>query len=413
MTTIKHLQATTGIDSSNISAMITSLQSTGSEVKTLFMSGEFTINEPITVNSNPSIFFQGVNAKITQSSTSDVCFDLSNLSGGGIQDFELVGGGSSNAIRIKDCTDVVIRNISSTEFGSGHLIDYSTDSTTFTNVRHYDNAPSADGMISLIQQYSTGPSNSYQRNVLSYSTDMIALGAKPYSLLTGYWWYDGSDRSRVDPDNIAQIMANTLFDSTGPILMDIEEWDCHHETEVVIQNCRLAAEMYRAGGHREIGFYRLLPYSDYWAGATLRRALIGGTTYTLKSRKELIRKYHKLNDYVNSKIGSYVDFYCPRCYVSYDDSSNAFEEWKYYAGYSILEAKRLAQGKKVYPIIWFNASSPSTALQETLWNNCIDYVSRFPGIDGVMIYSGLEQPSVYDWKTALNELMDTTGMFVP
>jgi hypothetical protein len=118
----------------------------------------------------------------------------------------------------------------------------------------------------------------------------------------------------------------------------------------------------------------------------------------------------QINNWTEERLGKYIDFICPRCYVVYN-TTVGMAEWKWYATLSVMEALRCSRGKPVYPMVWWHANGTDEELTEARWIESLQWIAGLPGISGIMVYSGGDAPSGYTWTDAIDELVDGTGDF--
>lgn len=240
--------------------------------------------------------------------------------------------------------------------------------------------------------------------VLSYDAEAIAAGATPYRLGTTSFWNISGDT--IDPARI-QYYINLFGAETSPFVMDIEAWDLKEEWDVAGPNLKLAASMWAAQSSRPIGFYALLPDVEYWYFVLLSRAITAANAYDIVKYSANISSWMTRNDRTYAMLGQYVDFLVPRVYVLYsDDVNNPFSDWKLYATSAIQEAVRLANGKPVYPMMAAQVAGATVPLLETEWIASLQYVLSLPGVSGVAIYSGGTDPVLFNWVTAIADMLN-------
>lgn len=262
-------------------------------------------------------------------------------------------------------------------------------------------------LISDVQTAVAASPTAYTQQVYSYAAASQAVGADAYQLGAGWFWFvpDGEDydRSAVDAARV-QNGIDTYGARTDPLLVDIEEWDMSTETSVALTNLELALSMWHAQSARPIGMFRLVPYSDYFLHAQLYDA-VNTSDATLEVRQRaLFTSWMRLNDSNWARLGQYCDFLCPKVYVQYD---NQVARWKYYAAASVLEAIRLADGKPVYPIVWWaeQAEAGDPAMTEAEWIASLQFVCGLDGIGGIMLYTGGTAPVGYTYTDAISNIV--------
>jgi hypothetical protein len=165
-------------------------------------------------------------------------------------------------------------------------------------------------------------------------------------------------------------------DPTKVIALDLEHWETRGAAGIVEPNVRRlvsVVERLRAGGLKNpVGYYGILPNREYW------RAIEGTSS-------EGFRSWQRDNDYV-IPLAAVVDILFPSLYTFYEDPAR----WKLYALRNIAEAKRLANGKPIYPFIWPQYHD-GTALEGRYipaadWRAQLDLLAG--EVDGIVIWGG-------------------------
>lgn len=413
MTTTVYVSANASDDTQQIRDAIAALQASGSEKKTIILEGHLRTSEAISVSADPGVFFDGVGCTWEQLTADTPTLQLSNLSQGGARNIEFThAAAGDNAISVTDCEDLV--------FSECRFSNYTGPGVTFsgtcTGTRFDEPFPDAEGMVELLKEITSESRSSYCRRVYSYSASAQAIGASPYELLTAFWWFDNDagsyDRSRVHPATVADGIAYSRANGgAGPAMMNIEEWNSHTQSEEMLANCRLAAQMWRSTS-RDLGFYRLVPHSvNYFSPAVLlKRAIDAGNAEDIATYTAAMREFMRADDWNMRQLSPYVDYLAPRCYVSYN-TDVGLAEWKWYASYTINEALRICQGKPVLPVVWWYANGSDEALAESRWIESLQWVAAMPGIAGIFLYSGGTEPSGYTWTDAVADLINAQGDF--
>ena len=398
-------------DIATIRTAINTLQASGTETKTLILFGNVYINDTIEVLEDPGIMFEGVNCTITQITADTPTIQFSGLTSGGCRGIKFIATTEDDdAIEVDGCTNLIIEDCDFSNYTRyGTAFDGTCSYCRFDSLKE-----DAEFAVELLKDLVEETRTTYNNNVYSYSAAAQAVGAENYELLTGSWWYQNIgggvlDKSRVYPPTVAYyIRYSRGLGKTGPALIDIEEWDSRTEQEQMLRNIELASSAWRMGGGRETGIYKILPHADYWAPIYLKRALDGNPSYSVTTQSSIIARNMRINNQTEKRLGKYVDFLCPRCYVSYNNAT-AIAEWKWYATLSVMEALRCCRGKPVYPIVWYYAASDSVPLDEEYWIESLQYIAALPGISGIFIYSGLDDPTEYIWTDAIEDLVAGTG----
>jgi len=403
-------------DPDNISAQITSLQSdyASRDEVTVVLAGDYYFDEAVAITGTPGVSIVGVNATVTQKTADTYSFTFaSSVAYGGCRGIRFVADDyMDDAISVDGCTDLVFEDLDFAKYRRHGVTFDGTCTGSRFDIRTQD----AEWAVELLKELTAESRTTYNHTVYSYDATAQAAGATPYLLAGPFFWYEdlggGSyDRSRVVPADVADgIVSGSGRNSTNPILVDIEEWSPLNEQEQLLRNLRNAVQMWRAGGKRNIGMYRLLPYSDYWTPAKLQRAIIDGNPDESEADQTAnIARNMEVNDRTAAALVDMLDYLCVRCYRSYNDDSY-YPEWQWYVTLSVMEALRTGKGKPVYPIVYYNDAN-GDELSEARWIQMLQYVAALPGISGVMVYSGGDAPSGYTWTDAIAELINGTGDF--
>ncbi len=129
----------------------------------------------------------------------------------------------------------------------------------------------------------------------------------------------------------------------------------------------------RSAGAAQVGFYAI-PLGDYW-DATLNKGRLA------------LKSWQAFSDGCQPII-DLTDFVCPSLYTYYSDMAG----WMQYALANINEAKRIANGKPVYPFIMpeYHPSAPNglanTYVGDSYWTLQLNTIRALA--DGVVIWGG-------------------------
>ena len=402
---------TTGAtDTANIQADIATLQANyaSSDVVTIVLEGEYYLDDTISITADPGVMFEGVNATVTQKTASTPCISFSGTTSGGCRGITFAADTEDDdAIEVDGCTNLVFENLDFTSFARHGVVFDGTCTGSRFDIRKQD----AEWAVELLKVLTAESRTTYNHTVYSYNSTAIAAGATTYRLLGNSFWYanNGSDRSKVSCEDVADGIVGVASreSATSRVLVDVETWSPRTEPEQTLRNMRNAVWMWRAGSGRELGFYRVLPYSDYWTPAYLQRAIGGSPDYSEATQTAKVARNMEVNDRTAAALVDLVDYLCPRVYRSYNDDDH-YDDWQWYVTLSVMEALRVGKGKPVYPIVWFNDAN-GDELSSARWIQMLQYVSALPGISGIMVYSGGSAPSGYTWTDAIAALIDGTG----
>lgn len=409
---VAHVAASGGDDRSAILTAIAQLQSSGTELKTLVLSGDIQISGTIAISGSPGVMIEGAGgASVTQNLAAAATFTFTGCSAGGVRGITFVAAtADDDAVEVSGSTDLVFERLAFDGYTGPGVSFSGTCTGSRCEVTEHDAGP----IIELVKELFAETRSSYNRTVYSYDATAQAAGASAYTNASAWYWFanDGSyDYSRVDGAQIADGIVYAGRDS-GPVMMDIEVWDPLDEQEEMLANLRIAASMWKAGSARPRGFYRLLPYSDYYNPVYLKRAIDSSDAAELATRESRLRRNMRLDDRTYAAIGHDVDFLFPKCYILFNNDVG-LSEGKWFATWSVMEALRLARpGQSVVPVVWWWAGSSGQALSEARWISYLQYMAALPGIAGLAVYSGGTAPSAYTWTDAISELINGTGNFV-
>ena len=207
--------------------------------------------------------------------------------------------------------------------------------------------------------------------------------------------------SRKEPEWLAQLPSQFAVQRaikrlpltgtpTPLIILDVEHWpNVGSDIEVsasVDKYVTLATWVKANAGAGVVGFYGIPPHRDYW------RAIKDPSTPEY-------RQWQAENDRF-LRVADVVDVFAPSLYTFYDD----VDGWKRYAVANVSEARRLAQGKPVYPFIWpqyhnSNRKLDSQYLSAEYWLMQLQTLESHA--DGVVIWAGGPGPWQADaewWK---------------
>jgi hypothetical protein len=207
-------------------------------------------------------------------------------------------------------------------------------------------------------------------------------GIKPIKIL--YWqnFGEGGDYEEPDEGRTREAVHFPLTATTDNLLvLDIEHWSMTPEgiPETVRKYNQVADWVKSERPELKIGYYGVPPrrnYNDAITTSTVRLA-----------------PWYATNDSLAGMV-PHIDVLFPSLYTFKND----IPAWVRYAKANIAEAKRLANGKPIYPYIWFKYHN-STALKDQyidrkFWRIQLETI-RDAGADGVVIW-GSEGTSIWD-----------------
>jgi hypothetical protein len=188
------------------------------------------------------------------------------------------------------------------------------------------------------------------------------------------------------------------------VVLDVEHLPLTGDPLVVEKSVEkfrdLLARTRRVLPDRTIGYYAVPPIRDYW------RATDSTTSRRFKTWQAENDKWQTLADD--------VDAIFPSLYTFYDDESG----WVRYAKANLIEARRLAPNKPIYPLIWpqyheSNNRLAGTLIPGTFWRVQLDTIARYA--DGVVIWGGyqLKWNEQASWWQATRQFMQDNDCRVP
>lgn len=270
-----------------------------------------------------------------------------------------------------------------------------------------------------------------------YSQDLVddvlaAVTATPtgYNSTVLYDWHQGYSGGFSLPGALETRMADAYSEERNQqlinwaatwgdnplrkIMVDVELWDMSvpEEAAEAIPYLQHMLSMWTEQTGREVGLYRLIPYSSITRATGIYDAIAASSVWDLNRQRSFMVDYMLMNDRNSAQLIDYVDFLVPRCYMMYTDW---LDEWKYFAAYQILEAARISRGKPVYPIIWFRhhpASGGMTEVPKESWIEMVKFCSSLSATAGTWIWGELYTTTTYDWKDAVDTLISGSEDFV-
>ncbi len=197
------------------------------------------------------------------------------------------------------------------------------------------------------------------------------------------WWanakVDAPGRHDVTVQNGKDLAGNKGSSIIDPLIIDLELPGVGSDPSSVenIQPYLDVVSGIREGGYdRPLAFYGAIPIRDYW------RAQKAGTP--------AYRQWQAANDRI-AKIVPSVSALFPSLYTFYNDQAG----WVRYAEANVGEAKRIGQGRPVYPFLWpqYHDSAGGLAYQylpRDYWLQELRTMARVA--DGLVIWGGWNTP---------------------
>lgn len=207
--------------------------------------------------------------------------------------------------------------------------------------------------------------------------DLSRYGIEPIHVVDRGLWPEGAGRSGPPDPALVRRYVESLPRDNAPIVLDIEHYDLTGSdaaAQTAVTDLRRLAATFRAiAPDRRLGYYAILPISDFGPA----RAGTGSPPY---------RSWQRQNDRLRSLQGG-VDFLFPSAYT--DTRGEA--AWVTGAAGAICEARRLS-AKPVYIFIWpeYHDSTPLIGrfLEASFWRLQLETAYRMA--DGVVIWGGYD-----------------------
>jgi hypothetical protein len=215
--------------------------------------------------------------------------------------------------------------------------------------------------------------------------DPHALGMKPAYVIDRGIWADESTRQTVDYAKLSKRLEQ-LPAADGLIVLDVEHLSLTGEPSKVAKSIstlrQLAEKAHDYGSGRKVGYYGLLPLSEYWRPIN---GLPGGGFASWRKDNARI-----------AALGRSIDVNLPSLYTYYPDKDG----WVRQAEALICEARRIS-GKPVYAFVWpeYHDSTPQAGqpIPGDYWRLQLQLLRRIA--DGVVIWGGydLKSQRAYKW----------------
>jgi hypothetical protein len=244
--------------------------------------------------------------------------------------------------------------------------------------------------------------------------DLSSYGVDNTLLVTanGVWANWPSDLSAPD-EATTRAFARRIAETGQIVCFDIEHWPLdirNNAPEVVNANLvkliNIVTWIHEETPQVKVGFYGISPIRDHWTPSSYYTALdIPSTSpyYTwykahLADFEGAFLEWQRANDILKPLMDK-VDVVFPSLYAFYDNPAG----WDKYAYGMIMEAKRLAPGKPVYPFIWmqFHASvDPNVSyVSGPFWEVQLDACRQYA--DGMVIWGSYQRTTDGKWVTAV------------
>lgn len=206
---------------------------------------------------------------------------------------------------------------------------------------------------------------------VSYAGRPNSIGIKKVPILyEDMLWRNNEPKSGPPSQESLDYWVAQVRNIKGPIILDVEHWPIYTDATTRQYMVDIVNAFKVDGRAYDIGYYAMVPQRDTFAAM-----LPWHPSYTnWKSRNTAVQS-----------IADAVDILCPSLYSLYSDQ----QRWDNYTIENILEARRLANGKKIIPFLWpqYHNFSDRKALQYIdveLWLHQLTTVYRM--CDGVIIW---------------------------
>jgi hypothetical protein len=245
--------------------------------------------------------------------------------------------------------------------------------------------------------------------VFTDDAELIAAGAQSYRLASHAWFFAKNasgvySTARVDL-SVVEAMIDKYSGETTPLLLDIEAYDFATDFANGVRQLRVAAEAWRAGSKRPIGFYSTPIYrrTSWFTPIRWWEAVESGHVHQHRAN---MAAWRAINTRTAEALVDLVDFLVPAVYAVYPDK---WQQWRAYAEIVCDEAARVARGKPVYPIMCPTVTNKyNSAVSSVEWESCVQWIATHPAVAGLMIfYAG--SAAADDWREALKALTATAG----
>jgi hypothetical protein len=178
----------------------------------------------------------------------------------------------------------------------------------------------------------------FDATAFTQKPDLKQDGLEPITVVYPAFMWDSNDETNLPDKNRMSAFARLANQSTGVLVIDIEEWPLVGDPATVaetVKKYQTVTKWFKTPAPElKVGLYGVLPTRDYW------KAIQGNGSPAYAA-------WQKMNDGVAS-IAPLVDVLFPSVYTFYDDRNG----WQKYAIAQIQEARRLGGGKPVYVFLW-------------------------------------------------------------
>ena len=218
---------------------------------------------------------------------------------------------------------------------------------------------------------------------VSYTNRPYSIGLTRATILyDNMLWRSGEPKSGPPtPESIEY--WTTMFKQialTGPLILDIEHWPIYTDPTTRQYMVDIVNQFKMADRGYQVGYYGFVPQRDTFA--------------SLHPWHESFTLWQGRNTTVQP-IAEAVDALYPSLYTLYADK----QRWEDYAVKNIMEARRIAPGKRIVPMLWpqYHTNCDRKALQyidQDFWYEQLALVYRM--CDGAVIWRGGDE-KIWNW----------------
>ena len=235
--------------------------------------------------------------------------------------------------------------------------------------------------------------------------DLSGFGLPPVYITGNEMWsgnYPNYDMTRPN-EAAVRALARKVAALNRPLVIDIEHWEISIMRVSVAEaeyNLRMLVQIIDwvkdERPNLKVGYYGMLPLSDYWMTSNYGHALLYAGTGNawwdamLPKATATYIEMQAANDFVANALASKVDFLCPSFYTFYEDQQG----WRLVSTLRMAEARRF--GPPVLPFLWMQYHEGGPVREHTLylpvdyWRMQLETVLAHA--DGAMIWGGWLTP---------------------
>jgi hypothetical protein len=184
-------------------------------------------------------------------------------------------------------------------------------------------------------------------------------------------WVAKGDTSQP-PTDAGIRKALSFVGNSAYFVLDIEQWTMTGNAQKILQSREKYLQtldlVRRAGPGVKLGFYSVVPESDYWRA--------------IKDQNSAAYKDWQNDNNLAAPIAAKVDALFVSLYTFYSDEDG----WVKVAVANLREARRLANGKPVYCFLWPQYHDNYQLIPGEYWSRQLDTCHKYA--DGIVIWGG-------------------------